>query len=114
MHLPLSIYITITIIAFGLASWLCDICSKAIGVHDHGGMVIDEVVGYLITMIGIQAKWQWILVGFLLFRLFDIWKPWPINLADKYVKGGFGVMFDDALAAIYALIILQVLVRFVR
>lgn len=77
--------------------------------HDHGGIVWDEFVGYWITMIAAPAGWLWILIGFVLFRIFDIWKPWPIKTADKVIGGGFGIMIDDVMAGVYALICLQLL-----
>ena len=78
--------------------------------HDHGGIVWDEIVGYWVTMIAAPTGWLWVLVGFVLFRLFDIFKPWPIAKADKTVSGGFGIMLDDLLAGIYASIGLQIIV----
>jgi len=88
------------------------ICGKAaddLGVHDHPAIVWDEFVGFFITMFMIPISWQSILVGFLLFRLFDIVKPWPISFVDKKVSGGFGIMIDDVLAGIFALIIMQLI-----
>jgi len=82
------------------------ICGKAAtdaGVHDHGAIVWDEIAGFLITMFMVPISWQSILVGFLLFRVFDIFKPWPISYIDKHVHGGFGIMLDDILAGIFAL-----------
>jgi phosphatidylglycerophosphatase A len=75
--------------------------------------VWDEICGYLITMIGAPSGWQWILIGFLLFRIFDIWKPWPIRLIDQKVHGGFGIMLDDLLAGVYAGICLLIVYNFV-
>ena len=76
----------------------------------HSGIVWDEIVGYLITMIAVPLDWRWMLAGFILFRLFDTWKPWPISWADKRLSGGFGIMFDDVLAGIFALLALHFLV----
>ena len=83
-----------------------------LGVHDHGGIVWDEIVGYLITMIAAPAGWEWVIVGFILFRIFDIFKPWPIAYLDRHVSGGFGIMVDDILAGVYAMLILQLLSYF--
>ncbi len=109
--LPLLMYISITAALFLLGVWLCQITTRDLGVHDHEGIVWDEIVGYLITMTAAPLEsavgWLWIVVGFVLFRLFDIWKPWPINLLDRHVKGGFGVMIDDVGAAIYAWLVMQ-------
>jgi len=88
---------------FGVGVYLCQYTSDALGVHDHSAIVWDEIVGYWITMTAVPLAWQWILLGFMLFRLFDIVKPWPVKLADKRMKGGFGIMFDDVLAGLYAL-----------
>jgi phosphatidylglycerophosphatase A len=82
------------------------------GVHDHGAIVWDEVVGLLITMIAAPAGWGWLLVGFGLFRFFDIIKPWPIRWLDAKVHGGFGIMIDDVLAGVFSFICLQGLVWF--
>ncbi len=105
--LPLLMYISITAALFLLGVWLCQITTRDLGVHDHSGIVWDEIVGYLITMVAAPAGWLWIALGFALFRLFDIWKPWPINLLDRHVKGGFGVMIDDVMAGIYAWLVMQ-------
>jgi phosphatidylglycerophosphatase A len=88
------------------------ICGKAaddVGVHDHPAIVWDEFVGFFITMFMIPVSWQSILLGFILFRLFDIVKPWPISFVDKKVAGGFGIMIDDVLAGIFALVIMQLI-----
>lgn len=108
--LSLVYYIAIVVAATVFGIWLCDKAEKEMGVHDHPGMVWDEICGYGITMIAAPHTWHWIVIGFLLFRLFDIWKPWPISWIDKQVGGGLGVMLDDVLAAIYSLILLQILV----
>jgi phosphatidylglycerophosphatase A len=81
------------------------------GVHDHGVLVWDEFVGLWITLAGVPLglvplHWFWIALGFLLFRLFDIWKPWPIRWFDRNVHGGLGVMLDDAVAGVFALLVL--------
>ena len=87
------------------------VCKKAtelLKVHDHPGIVWDEIVGYLITMYSLPQHWTLVIAGFLLFRLLDIWKPWPIKLIDKTVKGGLGIMLDDVVAGVTANIILQI------
>ncbi len=112
LMLPLSnwqLYLGIVAIAFVLGVFLCGYTAKALDVHDHPGIVWDEIVGYWITMLMVPATWVWIGVGFLLFRLFDIWKPWPISLADKHVSGGFGIMLDDLIAALFSLLIIQIM-----
>ena len=88
------------------------ICGKAasdVGVHDHGAIVRDEFAGFFITMFMIPVSWQSVLVGFILFRIFDIAKPWPISVADKKLTGGFGIMFDDVLAGLFSLGIMHII-----
>ena len=88
------------------------ICGKAasdVGVHDHGAIVWDEFAGFFITMFMVPVSWQSVLVGFVLFRIFDIAKPWPISIADKKLTGGVGIMFDDVLAGLFALAIMHLI-----
>lgn len=108
------LYLSWLLVTFALGVLWCDRSSKALGVHDHGGIVWDEFVGFWITMFMAPAGWLWIVIGFVLFRFFDILKPWPINWLDKKVHGGFGIMIDDVLAGIYALLVLQLIVFSVR
>lgn len=105
----LSFYLVFTILAFFLGVWVSDKVSRELGVHDYPGIVWDEVVGYLLTMTMVPIGSFWMIAGFLLFRLFDIWKPQPIRLIDKQVKGGLGIMLDDVLAAVPAWLIMQLL-----
>jgi len=112
MQLSLAPYLILTAIVCITGVWICDKSSKLLGVHDHGGIVWDEFAGFFITMIAAPAGWVWIVIGFALFRLFDIWKPWPISLLDKKVEGGLGIMIDDIVAGVYALICVQVLHAF--
>lgn len=76
------------------------------GEHDPGPVVVDEVAGQWLTLSMVPLDPAWFVAGFLAFRLFDVVKPWPIRWADQRVKGGFGVMFDDVLAGVYALLLL--------
>jgi phosphatidylglycerophosphatase A len=105
------IYILATLLLFAAGVWLCGVTARDFGVHDHSGIVWDEVVGYLVTMIAAPAGWQWIVTGFVLFRLFDVLKPWPIAWVDKRVGGGFGIMIDDLLAGAFSWVCLQALYR---
>jgi len=73
---------------------------------------LDEICGYLVTMIWVPDSWLWLVLGFLLFRLFDIWKPWPIGLVDRKVQGGLGIVIDDVLAGVFAAICLQLAILF--
>jgi len=115
-YLPLAAfptvpYLAITAVLFALGIPICAHAAKQFGVHDHGAIVWDEIVGYLITMAFAPQGWLWMLIGFLLFRLFDIWKPWPIRVVDRKVRG-WGIMIDDVLAGIYSLIVIQLLFYF--
>lgn len=106
-HWSLSAYLIMLVVTTLVGIWLCDRTSKDIGVHDHGGIVWDEFVGFWLTMTMAPAGWGWIVLGFILFRIFDIFKPWPIHWADQKVSGGVGIMLDDIIAGIYAAAILQ-------
>jgi phosphatidylglycerophosphatase A len=105
---PLYYAIIVTLMAV-TGIYICQKAADAAGVHDHGAIVWDEIVGFLITMFMVPLSWQSIFVGFALFRFFDILKPWPISFIDKKVHGGFGIMLDDVLAGFFALIIMQFL-----
>lgn len=108
---PMSVlaYVAFLLVTTLLGVYLCDKTSKDLGVHDHGGIVWDEFVGYWITMFLAPSGWIWIVLGFAFFRLFDIWKPWPIKWIDKEVHGGVGIMLDDVLAGIMAALCIQAL-----
>ena len=106
-ELPLAIYCVLLVLGFIAGVWICGSTSRQLGVHDHGGIVWDEFVGVWITLTAVPPNPSGILFGFLLFRLLDIVKPWPIKCADKKVHGGFGIMLDDAIAGILASAILQ-------
>ncbi|MHB1353937.1 MAG: phosphatidylglycerophosphatase A family protein [Thiobacillus sp.] len=93
--------------AFLLGIWACTRTGRALGVADHGGIVWDEIVAFALVLLFTPAGWLWTAAAFALFRLFDILKPWPIRLADRRLKNGFGVMFDDLLAAAYAIAALK-------
>ena len=106
------LYVLWLLVTFALGVYWCDRSARALGVHDHGGIVWDEMVGYWLTMFLAPAGWLWMLIGFVMFRFFDIIKPWPIGWVDRRVAGGFGIMFDDILAAVYSWLALQALARF--
>ena len=105
----LAIYAVIVIVLFVVGVWLCDTCATNLGVHDHPAIVFDEWVGYLITMIAAPRSLWFLALGFVLFRLFDVLKPWPISMADKRVSGGLGIMVDDVIAGVFAAITLQII-----
>lgn len=101
-------YIISTVILAIVGIYLCGKAARDAGVHDHGSIVWDEIVGLLITMALVPTvHFIWLAVGFAYFRLFDIIKPFPISLCDKYIKGGFGIMLDDVLAGLLAMIALH-------
>ena len=104
MHgLGLPLYLVLLLLLFLGGIWFCERTAKDFGVHDHSGIVWDEVVGYLVGMIAMPLHWFWIIAGFFVFRFYDVFKPFPIRRVDLKVKGGFGIMFDDVLAGIYTL-----------
>ena len=109
---PLSVTVYMALVAalFVVGIPVCAHTARRMGVHDHPGIVWDEIVGYLVTMTFAPPGWLWIAAGFVLFRLFDIAKPWPISQLDRKVGGGFGIMVDDLLAGIAAAAVLQLLV----
>lgn len=110
MPQSVAIYCAIVLLLFVVGVWLCDTCAKNLGVHDHPAIVFDEWVGYLITMIAAPRSFLFLALGFALFRLFDILKPWPIGMADKRISGGLGIMVDDVIAGVFAAIALQLLI----
>ncbi len=99
-----ALFLLVLIWAFAIGIWVCDITGKALGVLDHGGMVWDEIVAMLLVLFFTPPGWYWALLAFVLFRFFDIIKPPPIRYFDSNWHGGLGVMFDDLLAAGYALL----------
>jgi len=100
------------VLLFLLGVYLCGNTSRKLGVHDHGGIVWDEMVGYWLSAAFVPLQWPWLLAAFLLFRFFDIFKPWPIRQLDKKVSGGFGIMLDDVVAALLTILLLAVLQSF--
>jgi phosphatidylglycerophosphatase A len=96
------VYSLLTLIVTISGIWICDVAAKKLDEHDFGGIVWDEIAGYLITMILVPCTWQTMMMGFVLFRFFDILKPWPISWLDRQVRGGLGIMLDDVLAGVFA------------
>ncbi len=101
-------FLLILVVLFVLGVWACDATGRALGVADHGGMVWDETVAFLLVLYFVPATLPWQAAAFLLFRLFDILKPPPIRYYDRTLKNGFGVMFDDLIAAFYTLLVLAI------
>lgn len=104
---PLEFLLMLAVL-FALGVWACEVTGRAIGAADHGGMVWDEIVAFLLVLFFVPATLPWQAAAFLLFRLFDILKPPPIRHYDQALKGGFGVMLDDLIAASYSLFVLAV------
>jgi phosphatidylglycerophosphatase A len=105
----LASYLAIVGVAAVAGVWICSLASTKLGVHDHQGIVWDEIVGYWITMTGIAVSIQTVIAGFILFRFFDIVKPWPIRQIDRSVAGGLGIMLDDVIAGVFAWGVLNIL-----
>lgn len=104
-------YLIATLLFAVFSVWLCEKVSREINTHDHQGMCIDECVGFLVTMFYAPYGFGWIIIGVILFRLFDIVKPWPINQIDAHVKGGIGMILDDVVAGLFSFFIIQLLAR---
>ncbi len=102
-------YWLVLLVVFLAGVKLCSHVSRQLGVHDHGGIVWDEMVGYWLTIAFVPLEWTWLLAAFLLFRFFDILKPWPIGQIDRKIGGGLGIMIDDIVAAIFAIVVLHVM-----
>lgn len=109
-ELPLPGYLAVVLAVFLLGVWTSQMLVARLRIEDPGCIVVDEFVGQWLALAFAPAGWIWVIVGFLLFRLFDVAKPWPVSWADRNVGGGFGVMLDDALAGLLAAAALAVLV----
>lgn len=108
-RLPDWLFLSMLVCAFAIGVWACNITGKALGVSDYGGIVWDEIVAFMLVLFFTPPGWYWSLLAFALFRFFDIVKPQPIRYFDNNLHGGLGVMFDDLLAAGYALLCLSVI-----
>jgi len=113
---PLSdaVYLAALIALTGLGVFLCGQTAKALGVHDHPAIVWDEFAGFWLTAYLLPEGWWWLVAAFVLFRVFDIVKPWPISWLDKRMKGGFGIMIDDIVAGLFAWGVIQLAARFIN
>ncbi len=115
--LPWPGYVGVVGAMFVAGCWICGASARRLGVHDYGGIVFDEIVGFLVAgipllpVMGLDAIDPWIglIAAFLLFRLFDIWKPWPIGWLDARVHGGVGIMLDDLVAGVFAALVLALI-----
>ena len=106
--LPLWLAILAIVLSCLVGITICQRAADDLQVHDHPAIVWDEFAGMFITFIAVPLTWQNLVLGFVVFRVFDILKPWPIRWADKQVSGGLGIMLDDIIAGFFALVILQV------
>jgi phosphatidylglycerophosphatase A len=100
--LPLIWYLFALLLAFLIGVWACGKTARELNAHDPSAIVWDEFLGFLVTMTAAPPGWAWVVAGFVLFRLFDILKPWPIRELDLRVRGGLGVILDDLLAGLLA------------
>ncbi|HUA80396.1 MAG TPA: phosphatidylglycerophosphatase A [Dyella sp.] len=106
----LSINVLVIVVGFAVGVWACEVAGRALGVDDHRSLVWDEFVGQWIALLpALAAPWWAVVAGFVLFRLFDVWKPWPIRYLDRHLKGGLGVMVDDVVAGLFAAVLLKLL-----
>jgi phosphatidylglycerophosphatase A len=104
LGLGLYVQLGIAIALFVAGIWICERCSRDLGVHDHGGIVWDEIVGMYVTLLLAPPTLPGFVLAFVLFRVFDIVKPWPIRDLDRRLGGGLGIMLDDLAAALYAMV----------
>ncbi len=108
--LPQAFYFLLLLIFFGLGVYVSTHISQELGIDDYKGIVWDEVVGFCVTMTMVPCHSIWLIIGFILFRLFDVCKPWPISFIDQHIKSGLGIMLDDVLAGVCASLILHSLI----
>ncbi|URJ84827.1 phosphatidylglycerophosphatase A [Pasteurella multocida] len=109
-YLNLSFFFLFTAFCFALGCYLCQKTAEDMGVHDHGAIVWDEIVGIFVVLLSLpNLSPFWCLTAFVLFRFFDILKPYPIRYFDHKLESGFGIMLDDILAAIYAVLVIFIL-----
>ena len=112
-RIPFPLYELTLVAFFFLSSWISENAQKHFGKQDDQRIVIDEIIGFLITMLWIPKTTRFIIIGFILFRFFDILKPIPIRRIERKFKGGFGVVLDDVVAGVYANIILHLIYLFI-
>ncbi len=114
-ELSLPVYLFTLAVGFMLGVWACEIAGRALGVADHRSVVWDEFIGQWLALLpALFAPWWAVAAGFALFRLFDVWKPWPIGWLDRRLKGGLGVMVDDVVAGVFAAVVLGALLHVAR
>lgn len=111
MHASLPVYLCSVLMLSLVGMYVCGESARRLNAHDHPGIVLDEFAGMTVTMIAVPLELHWLLLGFVLFRMFDIFKPWPIREADHRLSGGFGIMLDDIIAGIFSCVLLHVVVN---
>jgi len=111
-EIPSPLYEITLIGFFFLSVWVSENAERLFGKKDDQRIVIDEIIGFLITMLWVPKTIRFVMIGFFLFRFFDILKPFPIRHVEKRFKGGFGVVLDDVAAGVYSNIILQIISYF--
>lgn len=119
--LSLISFVAVLVVLLLLGVWITANSSRRLGVHDHGGIVLDEIVAYpmaaspLLPDLGLWSAPMWLgmLCAFVLFRFFDIVKPWPIRWVDRRVGGGWGIMLDDVIAALFSALVLAVIASWI-
>lgn len=102
MSFGFAVHAAFTVVAILVGVYICGESARRLAVHDHPGIVWDEIAGFSVTMLAASREWYWLLGGFVLFRFFDIVKPWPIREADHSLRGGAGIMLDDIIAGVFA------------
>jgi phosphatidylglycerophosphatase A len=110
LGLPIALTVTVVLTLAGI--WICGESARKLGVHDHPAIVWDEVTGMMLTLLAAPATWWGAVLAFGLFRLFDVWKPWPIREIDHGMRGGLGIMLDDVMAAVMAAILLLIIKKY--
>lgn len=111
--LPLSVYLVALAAMIAAGVWACGAAARELGADDPPAVVWDEITGFLVAMTAAPAGWIWLITGFLLFRAFDIYKPWPVRLVQDKLRGGLGIMLDDVIAGLMSFAILQTIAMIV-
>ena len=109
MDIDVLFYLSITLLIIGIGTAVAEYTSEALSGRDHQAIVIDEIAGFLVACISLPPNWIYLLLAFILFRIFDITKPWPIDFIDQRIKGGAGIIGDDLMAGLYTLLCVQLL-----
>ena len=109
MDIGILFYLSIVFLIIGIGTAVAEYTCEALGGRDHQAIVIDEIAGFLLACISLPPDWVYFLLAFILFRIFDIAKPWPVNFIDQRIKGGVGIMSDDLMAGLYTLFCVQLL-----